>query len=342
MRVESLQLMRAVAALGVVVFHAHAYFITIKLYPGEPISNFFNAGFAGVELFFVLSGFVMAFIHWKDLGLMNKVPVFLLKRVMRIIPLYWFFLLFLVVFNFLFLRDELNEHHGIDYFINSFFLIPGEAGFILEVAWTLTFEFVFYAFFSLLIMNKLWGMWIFLSWQGAVLLNVYFSFSEALVFSSYNSLFFMGVLSALAYKYLDYLSSVLVFLFGLFGFALVSYFGIQGYWEGLVDYRTLLYGIFAAMLMAGIVNCENIANASFPKLFMLLGDSSYSIYLSHGFALSVMSFALSTLGLTLLFPKWLVFLILIISGVVAGVLLHYFIEKRLLNWSKGFIANRYP
>lgn len=40
MRVDSLQLVRAIAALGVVVFHAHAYFLSIKLYPNEPISSF--------------------------------------------------------------------------------------------------------------------------------------------------------------------------------------------------------------------------------------------------------------------------------------------------------------
>jgi peptidoglycan/LPS O-acetylase OafA/YrhL len=147
MRVDSLQLIRAVAALGVVIFHTHAYFITMKLYPNEPISSFFNMGFAGVELFFVLSGFIMVFIHWKDMGRRDKFLIFFLKRITRIIPLYWFFLVFLMAIYFSIPRLSPENLQNIVYVLKSFFLIPNDKGFILEVAWTLTYEFVFYAFF---------------------------------------------------------------------------------------------------------------------------------------------------------------------------------------------------
>ncbi|WP_420554959.1 acyltransferase family protein [Neptuniibacter marinus] len=104
--------------------------------------------FAGVELFFVLSGFIMVFIHWKDMGRRDKFLIFFLKRITRIIPLYWFFLVFLMAIYFSIPQLSPENLQNIVYVLKSFFLIPSDEGFILVVAWTLTYEFVFYAFFS--------------------------------------------------------------------------------------------------------------------------------------------------------------------------------------------------
>jgi len=340
--INSLQLVRAIAALGVVVFHAHVYFITIKLYPNEPISSFFNMGFAGVELFFVLSGFIMVFIHWKDMGKRDKFSIFFLKRFTRIIPLYWFFLVLLMAIYFSVPQFSPNNLQDIIYVLKSFFLIPNDKGFILEVAWTLTYEFVFYAFFSLLILHRLWGMVIFLGWQLAVLINVFFVFSDLLVFSAYNLLFFFGGLSALTYKYFSCFVSVVFLLVGCVGFSFVGYLGVEGYWEGITAYRTLAYGVFAALLMLGIVRLEDLGKLNIHSIFKVLGDASYSIYLSHGFSLSVASFVFSYLGLLAVLPKGVIFLLLVSSGVIGGLFLYYIVERRLIGWSKYFITSRYP
>ncbi|MEM5534934.1 acyltransferase [Neptuniibacter pectenicola] len=339
---NSLQLIRAIAALGVVVFHAHVYFIAIKLYPNEPISSFFNMGFAGVELFFVLSGFIMVFIHWKDMGRRDKFLIFFLKRITRIIPLYWFFLVFLMAIYFSIPQLSPENLQNIVYVLKSFFLIPNDKGFILEVAWTLTYEFVFYAFFSFLIIHKRWGMAVFLGWQLAVLINVFLGFSELLVFSAYNLLFFFGGLSALTYKYVSFFVSVVFLLIGGTGFSIVGYLGVGGYWEGVTAYRTLAYGVFAALLMSGIVRLEDLGKLHIHTIFKVLGDASYSIYLSHGFSLSVASFIFSYLGLLAVLPKGVIFLLLVSSGVIGGLFLYYIVERRLIGWSKYFITSRYP
>lgn len=299
-------------------------------------------GFAGVELFFVLSGFIMVFIHWQDMGKRDKFSIFFLKRITRIIPLYWFFLVFLMVIYFSVPQLSPENLQNIVYVLKSFFLIPNDKGFILEVAWTLTYEFVFYAFFSLLILHRLWGMVIFLGWQLAVFINVFLGFSDLLVFSAYNLLFFFGGLPALTYKYVSCFVSVVFLLVGCVGFSFVGYLGVEGYWEGITAYRTLAYGVFAALLMLSVVRLEDLGKLYIHTIFKVLGDASYSIYLSHGFSLAVASFVFSYLDLLVVLPKGLVLFLLVFCGVTGGLFLYYIVERRLLRWSKCFIASRYP
>ncbi len=74
-RLYAIQYLRAVAALGVVVFHA-----------AERTGTHFAIGAAGVDIFFVISGFIM----WVLAGTRTTTPAaFLRERIERIVPLYW-------------------------------------------------------------------------------------------------------------------------------------------------------------------------------------------------------------------------------------------------------------
>ena len=86
---DTLQVGRAAAAIAVVFFHAHVFFIPERLYPGETISRVFNIGYSGVEFFFVLSGFIMILVHRADIGVPARARRFLRKRLVRIVPFYW-------------------------------------------------------------------------------------------------------------------------------------------------------------------------------------------------------------------------------------------------------------
>jgi peptidoglycan/LPS O-acetylase OafA/YrhL len=81
-----LQAGHAIAALIVVAFHANVFILPDRLYHGGAASRAFNMGYAGVEFFFVLSGFIMFYVHAKDFSLPHWAPDFLRKCIGRINP----------------------------------------------------------------------------------------------------------------------------------------------------------------------------------------------------------------------------------------------------------------
>lgn len=82
---SSLQLWRGLAALLVVLFHTSLIFTLEKYWGADPMKGLFSFGAAGVEMFFVISGFIILHVHWGDIGVPGKLPGFLKKRFVRII-----------------------------------------------------------------------------------------------------------------------------------------------------------------------------------------------------------------------------------------------------------------
>ena len=64
-KLDGLQAGRAIAALMVVAFHANVFILPSKIFDGVGAGSVFNMGYAGVEFFFVLSGFIMFFVTLK-------------------------------------------------------------------------------------------------------------------------------------------------------------------------------------------------------------------------------------------------------------------------------------
>lgn len=96
-RLYSIQALRGVAAFLVLIFHLNAI-----LYSGNKDTNqigaFWANGFAGVDMFFVISGFIMVYVA-RDIvpGFKSSVR-FLFFRVARIYPLWWFFASLMMVY----------------------------------------------------------------------------------------------------------------------------------------------------------------------------------------------------------------------------------------------------
>src|SRR5438105_10339285 len=87
--ITSLQTGRAVAAWMVVLYHASGSIFT-KYFVGErPVGRVFDFGYAGVDFFFVLSGFIMLHVHRDDLGRPKRLGRYLWKRCTRIYLPYW-------------------------------------------------------------------------------------------------------------------------------------------------------------------------------------------------------------------------------------------------------------
>ncbi|CAM4421473.1 acyltransferase family protein [Palleronia rufa] len=87
-KIESLQALRAAAVLLVVLFHLNVYTVT-DILGRQPLWNGFDMGYAGVEIFFVLSGFIMFHVHSGDFGRRDRFGPYISKRMTRIYPFFW-------------------------------------------------------------------------------------------------------------------------------------------------------------------------------------------------------------------------------------------------------------
>jgi exopolysaccharide production protein ExoZ len=132
----NLQLLRALAAIAVVVFH-------FGLMPSTGLQ--FTAGAAGVDLFFVLSGFIIAYSSSRD------PRHFLARRVLRIIPAYWIATIIAALFT----PQSMAWHDASAWLIQSLFYLPGPQGrpALIFVAWTLVYELAFYVVYWLALLT---------------------------------------------------------------------------------------------------------------------------------------------------------------------------------------------
>lgn len=153
---HSIQVLRGLAAWAVVFHH-----IVQSYYFGKTDSLFFQffaeAGTLGVDVFFVLSGFVMAHVAGKYQQQGGK---FWINRVFRIVPIYWFYTLLLVLSVLAFPTGTYLTGWSTETLLRSLAFIPTENpnGYgvypTLYVGWTLIYEMFFYLIFSgVLILN---------------------------------------------------------------------------------------------------------------------------------------------------------------------------------------------
>jgi peptidoglycan/LPS O-acetylase OafA/YrhL len=145
-RVFGLDLLRAAAIMMVICAHGF-----VVLYPhfGEPLAIFGHGGFYGVELFFVLSGFLIGQILIRagnDLGQAGNVAVFYVRRWFRTLPLFFLFLIVNVLFERLFRAHAVGVgetlSHG--FFLRN--LTAFQMTFFPE-SWSLAIEEWFYLLF---------------------------------------------------------------------------------------------------------------------------------------------------------------------------------------------------
>ncbi len=267
-KIDSIQVLRFFAAFSVMMVHL-------------PVFEF---GIWGVDIFFVISGFIMMYVTE------NNEKFFLLKRIFRIVPLYW--ILTLGVFALAILVPDVlnNTTANIVHLIKSLFFIPfdknGAGHFpILFLGWTLNFEVIFYFLFFLSLVffkeNRMIACSIF------IIIFLVFNkiFSEKnFIFETYaNDIFiefiFGMILFTIWKKYKNKISTNLSNHFICLAILLVSIF-ILNYYNFS---RSVSYGLPSLILTVYFLFFLN--HLKFPKILVSLGDASYCIYLLHPYVI---------------------------------------------------------
>ncbi len=151
-RFDSLQVYRGVAALLVVLYHLGGN--AKLLYSTTFLWDFFTFGYCGVDFFFVLSGFIIAFTSRKQVGQRGQFLPFLKRRLLRIYPIYWILigpLILLIIAP----RSPIRTGHPSEWdeALSSLLLLFGHWNYN-ATSWTLTYEVFFYLVFSLVVLSR--------------------------------------------------------------------------------------------------------------------------------------------------------------------------------------------
>ncbi|MEM7730292.1 MAG: acyltransferase [Pseudomonadota bacterium] len=288
-RLDHVQALRGLAAGLVMLSHLAQIEARSVADPILPASA--EWGYMGVDLFFVISGFIMVHVTrgWTAGGL-RRVPEFLFARAARIYPLYW--IVSAVVLAVWLVRPDLvfSSSPNEPQWLNSLLLVPAEAYPLLEVGWTLVYEVMFYvAFAVLLIMPARWRPWGLAAWASIVALGYGLGAQadSALAFHAFSPLvleFIAGAFTALLYRKLDgsrTIALVLV-LAGLAGLSV--WFGIGAPFEDQGP-RVWRLTLPACALLLGAAWLDR-HGVKAPRAAVRLGDWSYSLYLTHLLVLS--------------------------------------------------------
>ncbi|SHO62985.1 Peptidoglycan/LPS O-acetylase OafA/YrhL, contains acyltransferase and SGNH-hydrolase domains [Pseudoxanthobacter soli DSM 19599] len=343
----SIQILRAIAALLIVVLHAYISVVnrTGVVDPAYPRIEY--GGF-GVDIFFVISGFIMVVSSQRMFERPGAIGDFLARRLMRIVPLYWTATLAFAAAILAFSRStELVTWSSL---AHSLLFVPqdGTLGPIITVGWTLNYEMLFYVLFACaLVLPRLYAvsavtalLVALVVLDRAVSLPPPFStWFEPIVLE-----FAFGMWIALMWRHgvkLGRLPRIALVAASFVAAGLLSWQVTPTGAE-----RVLHWGIPAAILVAAAVLGPPIeAKGSVTRLFVYLGNASYSLYITHLFAiLAVRAMVMRIPGFEALVPDWL-YGVLIVVGSVAGSLVVYEafekpVHNRLMRWWKQRPAGR--
>jgi len=158
-RLSSIQALRGIAALLVLVFHiAEIQRSVIGTGPDTIwLSGWWNGGYSGVDLFFVISGFIMVYVTQNKAGSWRHSLQFLYARIVRIYPVWWVFsgimaLYFWQAYGVPADIERANISGGLGaYLLRSVLLLPQAAVPVLGLGWSLIHEVYFYLVFALIL-----------------------------------------------------------------------------------------------------------------------------------------------------------------------------------------------
>ena len=296
----------------------------------------FTMGLAGVDVFFVISGFVM-FVSTERPGVTPA--KFWTARFVRIAPLYYLYtLVFLVL---IFAADLWPADFSPIEIVKSFLFIPFENSLngqpvpLLGVGWTLNYEALFYLVFgsALLLPDRRLQVLSMTVVFGVLIAGRFTLDPEGVVMTRFTSPILLEFLAGagLAMYYIRYgggrpQAGALLIAAGT-----IALFLVAALYPNMP--RTIGFGIPAVFVLQGFVFCEKYFHAPCFAPLRLFGDASYSIYLTHGIVIH----AAVLLLVPLTGPNAVVSLVVVAVALTAGLLSYEYVEHPLLAVSKHLI-----
>lgn len=330
--------MRAVAALGVCFGHALKEADQFQAPAWLAGLHQFEWG-SGVDLFFIISGFIMMASAGSTFGAKGASLHFLERRIVRIVPPYWFFTTAMIAIALVAPRVLDTARFEILYAVKSYFFIPsfipGTTNLkpILGLGWTLTYEMFFYTIFTVaLLFGKRRGV-LFI----AAVFSILFAAARChLLNAELNAFFgdsvlFAFLLGILVWESLNASKLSLRATLSLVGFALAG--SVVGHAIGLGNERFIALGLPALAVFVLMYHLKPDRFRVFAA-GVAIGNASYALYLFHPFAIEATKQILIHLPFVNTSAVWFAPMFVaacIASALVGALIFHHAIELPLLH-----------
>lgn len=323
-KLQGIQYLRFLAAFGVLLFHAGGIFSLEKYQANTTFSALTDGLDTGVDLFFVISGFVIALSLFQERR--TSIGRFLRARIFRIYPMS-------ILVSLIFIGSSvfvLGNSVGMGTLFSSLTLLPAPKDPVPIVLWTLKQELLFYAVFSLTFLHRSLGLLLVAAWSTAS-----FTFGgngpEGHWFTGWlllpnNVQFLFGVLACWLYCTAPREQRFGIALFACSGVLFLALSLAIPY----LDLPNRMEVLLLALIGGGLIFGAACSALPHSRLFMMLGAASYSIYLIHFFFLSLFNKVIVRLSL----PDPAGFAILVVTTLLASVAFYLATERPLENWRK--------
>lgn len=327
-RYDSIQALRFVAALLVVITHS-TFYAADRLVPDLPVWKF---GTVGVDIFFVISGFVMMITA----GPFQRTPggwkYFAMRRVTRIVPMYWIATTAKIATLLVLPGIAINNALAPQHVVFSYLFIPtrnesGNVEPVLGVGWTLMFEMFFYAVFMIALLIRV-NPYIFTSVVMILAAAGHLVRGDgdwptwAFYFDKVVLYFVIGMTIAKIVRLPQARRIIPLVLAGLGTIAITLAITGHADWSRNAWFRTVV----VAFLVLIVVAAEPWLGPRIPKPILFFGDASYSLYLFHPLIAPAVPAVLAVLGLRI---GWLSVLGSIAAAMIGSALIYLWIEKRI-------------
>jgi len=348
--INSIQALRGFAALAVALLHLAG----LQMLEGfRETTGLYRYGWMGVDVFFIISGFIMVWVTQNITASPKTAWRFLVQRAVRIYPLWWVCVSFVALFFFLIHGvpasiDIVPPDQAWGFYGQSLLLIPQERAPLLGEGWTLIHELFFYCVFTIIIATKMRGkiLWALATWALINFIGIKLGFSDLnagfkIIFSPLSFLFMAGALIG-SVKIPDNLSKLSWWVLGASIVAVLTLL-----LTGTLDKssRVVQLIIPLSFLLWSLVTLEQTGRLKVYKPFIALGNISYALYLTHPLVILawrvIRPFYAEGLfhGITSGLPKallvYLDMFVLLAAFLITAMIFHLLVEKPSLRFFKS-------
>lgn len=318
----SINALRFVAALAVVIHHSLTAF-------GAPLTRV-QVGSAGVDVFFVISGFVIGIA-----GRREKPVDFIAHRFIRIFPVYWISTVVYMIYRYFEFGEAFNTSH----FLHSIVLVPDFSvpnwGPIYYPAWTLCFEMTFYVVYGMVlaIASRHVNLFVAAVFATMAAIHIPVPFVHGGIFRTDLCIEFVAglLLAEIIARGATVPRAVgnLAFVLATVGFVMNP---LDPTWT-----RAVGWGVPSLLLAVGMLSLEGQRWLR-SRIVVLSGSCSYALYLFQVPAMEGVVRASSSFSFYLDHHVIVRELILIPVAIAAGVSMHIFVEKPMTRFLRGLWA----
>jgi exopolysaccharide production protein ExoZ len=339
--IRSIQFLRFIAASLVVFSHSMD---AINKYVPDGVSKLMlylaQFGASGVHIFFVISGFIMVYTSFERHDELFDAKRFLLRRFIRIYPIYWVYAVIYLLYH-----QIATGGYGLSAWTigASLLLLPGYSPLIIGPGWTLSYEVYFYICFGIFMILG--------AYRGLISMTLFFLVSIAIGLKFHphsaglhvitDALLFEFLAGAwIAYLFVSNVrlsatqsNALLLTAAGIFcGGLALGYHMLP---------TALSWGVPSALLIAGSVFKER--NGTLPRFIQrcsFLGDSSYSLYLTHILMIDILLGTFLTLLPDLRLVYIVICLFLVTLCIIIAQILHVLVERKIVAYLRVALSEK--